>query len=118
MTEWTVPAIVKAIVDGDTLKLDLDLGWGIWLRDVNVRLYGIDAPEMNTVAGRDARIAAMDVVQPGWRVTFISKELDKYGRPLGKVILPGGADLALHLLQRGHGVPYFGGRRVKSSDTI
>jgi hypothetical protein len=35
------------VVDGDTVDLDLDLGFSITLRQ-RVRLYGIDAPEVHT----------------------------------------------------------------------
>ena len=36
--------IVK-IVDGDTVDVDIDLGFGIWVRDERVRVHGIDTPE-------------------------------------------------------------------------
>ena len=39
--------IVK-VVDGDTVDVDIDLGFGIWLRNERVRLYGIDTPECRT----------------------------------------------------------------------
>jgi len=39
--------IVK-IVDGDTVDIDLDLGFGVWLRDERVRIMGIDTPESRT----------------------------------------------------------------------
>ena len=34
-------AKVIKVVDGDTIDVDLDLGFGIWLRNERVRLYGI-----------------------------------------------------------------------------
>ena len=39
--------IVK-VVDGDTVDVDIDLGFGVWMRNERVRLYGIDAPESRT----------------------------------------------------------------------
>jgi len=39
--------IVK-VVDGDTVDIDVDLGFGIWYRNQRVRLYGIDTPESRT----------------------------------------------------------------------
>jgi len=39
--------IVK-IVDGDTVDVDIDLGFGIWLRNERVRILGIDTPESRT----------------------------------------------------------------------
>jgi endonuclease YncB( thermonuclease family) len=35
-------------VDGDTVDVDIDLGFGIWLRDERVRIMGIDTPESRT----------------------------------------------------------------------
>ena len=39
--------IVK-VVDGDTVDVDIDLGFGMWLRNERIRLYGIDTPESRT----------------------------------------------------------------------
>ena len=39
--------IIK-VVDGDTVDVDLDLGFGVWLRDERVRIMGIDTPESRT----------------------------------------------------------------------
>jgi len=39
--------IVK-IVDGDTVDVDIDLGFGVWLKDERVRIMGIDTPESRT----------------------------------------------------------------------
>lgn len=39
--------IIK-IVDGDTVDVDIDLGFGIWIRNERIRLYGIDTPESRT----------------------------------------------------------------------
>ena len=39
--------IVK-IIDGDTVDVDIDLGFGVWMTNERVRLYGIDTPESRT----------------------------------------------------------------------
>ena len=39
-------ACVVYIVDGDTIDVDVDLGWGVWLRKQRLRLYGINTPEV------------------------------------------------------------------------
>ena len=36
------------VVDGDTVDVDIDLGFGTWLRKQRIRLQGIDAPESRT----------------------------------------------------------------------
>lgn len=104
MTTWTVPAVVQRVVDADTLILDLDLGWGIWLRGKRCRLAGVNAPEMNTSQGVTARAFVVQRCPPLTRVTFVSRQLDKYGRPLGSVRLPDDSDLAHLLLAAGHAV--------------
>lgn len=43
---------IVRVVDGDTVDVDIDLGFGIWVRNERVRLYGIDTPESRT---RDLR---------------------------------------------------------------
>jgi micrococcal nuclease len=39
---------VVRVVDGDTVDVDIDLGFGIWMRDERVRVMGIDTPESRT----------------------------------------------------------------------
>ena len=36
------------VVDGDTVDVNIDLGFGIWLRKERVRVMGIDTPESRT----------------------------------------------------------------------
>ena len=36
------------IVDGDTVDVDIDLGFGVWIKDERVRIMGIDTPESRT----------------------------------------------------------------------
>lgn len=116
MTVWTVPATVLRVVDGDTLMLHLDLGWHISY-EARCRLIGVNAPELDTDAGvaarlwvidrlGKARVYGIDTHEP---VTLVSHALDKYGRPLGQVLVstPQGEtfDLGLELLEAGHAVP-------------
>lgn len=39
---------IKRVVDGDTVDVDIDLGFGIWMRNERIRLMGIDTPESRT----------------------------------------------------------------------
>ena len=39
---------IRRVVDGDTVDVDIDLGFGVWLYKERVRLYGIDTPESRT----------------------------------------------------------------------
>ena len=36
------------VIDGDTVDIDIDLGFGGWLRKQRIRMYGIDTPESRT----------------------------------------------------------------------
>ena len=39
---------VVKVVDGDTVDVDIDLGFGVWLKDERVRIMGIYTPESRT----------------------------------------------------------------------
>jgi micrococcal nuclease len=39
---------VVKIIDGDTVDVDIDLGFGVWLKKERIRLHGIDTPESRT----------------------------------------------------------------------
>ena len=39
---------ILRVVDGDTVDVDIDLGFGVWMRNQRIRMYGIDAPESRT----------------------------------------------------------------------
>ena len=107
MTTWTYPATVERLVDGDTLRLVLDLGLHIQRTD-NVRIAHINAPELSTDAGKAALAYASTIVRIGDSVTFMSAKLDKYGRPLGVLTLPNGQDYGSLMLESGNAIPYEG----------
>ena len=44
---------IVRVVDGDTVDVDIDLGFGIWMHKERVRLYGIDTPESYKRFGRE-----------------------------------------------------------------
>jgi len=80
-------AIVREVYDGDTVTVDLDLGFHIHLKDIKLRLLGIDAPEVRGaerkkgVIVRDklrARILHQEVVV--WTI-----EKDSFGRWLAVI---------------------------------
>jgi endonuclease YncB( thermonuclease family) len=99
------PATVISIHDGDTTTLDIDLGFSITLR-YNCRAYGINAPELNTQAGIDARTYAQTLMPSSTRVIVLSHGWDKYGgRFDGTITLPDGTDWATNMLQTGHATP-------------
>ena len=48
-------ATVKRVIDGDSLVLDIDLGFYMFMNETKIRLYGLDTPEMNSVTKRKWR---------------------------------------------------------------
>ena len=92
------------VVDGDTIDLRLDLGWHISY-SAKVRISHINAPELNTAAGQAAREYARTILPVGTKVYFSSYRLDKYGRPLGSILLPNDETFASKMLLAGHAEP-------------
>ena len=39
---------IVRVVDGDTVDVDIDLGFGLWIHNERIRMYGIDTPESRT----------------------------------------------------------------------
>ena len=83
--------IVK-VIDGDTVDVDIDLGFGVWLHKERVRLYGIDTPESRTrdLEEKKYGLMAKELVQTlmpvGSTQTLITEKdkSGKFGRILGK----------------------------------
>jgi micrococcal nuclease len=73
------------VVDGDTVDLIIDLGFDTSRRE-RFRLYGIDAPEMRTAAGKAAKAWLWEALQPLEAIYVQTIQLstkakrDKYGR--------------------------------------
>jgi micrococcal nuclease len=45
---YTYKCVIKKIIDGDTVDVDIDLGFDVWLRNQRLRIYNIDTPESRT----------------------------------------------------------------------
>lgn len=103
--KWTVPASVIEVVDGDTVRLDLDLGWFVRMT-ARCRIGGINAPEVATPEGRAAKAYAQSLLKPGDEVSFISVSLDKYGRPLGQIVLSNSTIFSELMVSGGHAQVY------------
>ena len=113
---------ILKVVDGDTVDVDIDLGFGIWLKDERVRLMGIDTPESRTsdkvekVFGLAAKerlsslLGAEAILQ-----TQVSKKGEdmkgKFGRILGNFKTINGEHCAAVLMREGHAVAYTGGNK-------
>jgi micrococcal nuclease len=108
MSEWVVPATVIKVIDGDTIQVKLDLGWHISLVQY-IRLEGINAPEVRTQAGKNARDYLRALCYPEDQVMVVSKKilgsLEKYGRILARVRNDEGEDYSQIMLDAGMATP-------------
>ena len=116
---------ILRVVDGDTVDVDLDLGFGVWLRDERVRIMGIDTPESRTSDKMEKifGIAAKERLSSllGADATLLSQVKSngenmkgKFGRILGdfEVEKNGERRMATDvLIEEGHAVAYFGGSK-------
>ena len=112
---FTVPGVVLRVVDGDTVDAELQVDWrGRGRRDERVRLIGFppdinpDAPEKGTAAGKLAKAYVEGLLPVGAHIVVRAQKVDSFGRTLGTVQLPDGADLGRLLLAEGFAVPYTG----------
>ena len=85
---YTYRGEVKAVIDADTIDVLIDLGFGVHTMQ-RLRLYGIDAPEMKTEAGKIAKEYVKSVLLGVNGDNFeyiyvrtIKDKKDKYGRKL------------------------------------
>lgn len=76
-------AEVDEVVDGDTFWARIDLGFGIWQRH-RLRLRAVNAPELGTRAGIEAKTALKKALGRG-RVIIRTTKSDQYGRYLADV---------------------------------
>jgi micrococcal nuclease len=100
--------------DGDTVTVDIDLGMNLVQRGVNIRLCGINAPEIRgitKVAGQAATkylsdlILGKDIV-----IETIKDKQEKFGRLLARVYVLGTdgcwIDVCAAMVAAGHAVPF------------
>ena len=108
--------IIQRIVDGDTVDIDIDLGFGIWLRKERVRIAGIDTPESRTrdkvekVFGKAATAYAHTIIPEGSQCIVRTRRdrVGKYGRTLGDFVLAENRLYTDIMVESHHAVEYHG----------
>ena len=104
-------ATIRRWVDGDTVDVDIDLGFGLIYSNQRIRLYGIDAPEKRTrdLVEKERGLAATAYVNEqapvGSKVVLKTYKDDKYGRILGEIFVDD-KNLNTLLTVEGHAVRY------------
>ena len=107
---------ILRVVDGDTVDVDIDLGFGVWLKNERVRMMGIDTPESRTRDKVEKKYGLLskkflqEQLKNAKKVsikTYKGDETGKFGRILGDVFIDGKSVNSL-MCQKGHAVEYYG----------
>ena len=110
---------VVRIVDGDTVDVDIDLGFGVWMKKQRIRMYGIDTPESRTrdleekkygLAAKAFLTGMLDDEAGIILKTYKDKE-GKFGRILGELWRTTNyADQSIneYMIEKHHAVRYMG----------
>lgn len=77
-------AVVKRIIDGDTIVVTVDLGFRTSM-EIVLRLYGLDAPELSTPEGKKLRETLKARLQSPITIRTFKDPKDKYGRWLAEI---------------------------------
>lgn len=117
---FTYKAHIEDVVDGDTLDLSVDLGFGVFYK-MRVRLYGVNTPETRTTDDieKAAGLAAKEFTKtwaknnPEIFVKTIKDKKEKFGRILAEIFPDStGADsLNKQLISNNLAKEYYGGKR-------
>jgi len=126
MYEYRVKKVNK-IVDGDTIDVDIDLGFAVSFTQ-RVRLAGIDTPESRTTDLKEKTLG-LEVKEKIKKEIAAAKDIviktekpdssEKYGRILGWLFLDGSTiSLNQRLIDEGYAWTYGGGTKIKDFDEL
>ena len=106
---------VTRVVDGDTVDVDIDLGFGMWYKKQRVRLMGIDTPESRTrdleekFYGLQAKAHLTSLMEKADEIQLVSHDKGKFGRILGEIFDPDSmVSINVQMIENHHAVPYVG----------
>jgi micrococcal nuclease len=126
MFEYYVKKVSK-VVDGDTIDVDIDLGFDISFSS-RVRLAGIDTPESRTTdkmekaLGLEAKGYLKHEIESAKKIVIKTEKMDsseKYGRILGWVFLDDSTvSLNEKMISDGYAWGYLGETKVKDFDAL
>jgi len=126
MFEYYVKKVTK-VVDGDTIDVDIDLGFDISFSS-RVRLAGIDTPESRTTdkvekaLGLEAKAYLKHAIDSAKSVVIKTEKMDsseKYGRILGWVYIDGNTvSLNDMMINDGYAWGYLGDTKVKDFSAL
>jgi micrococcal nuclease len=117
--EYKYNVKITKVVDGDTVDVDIDLGFGVWLHKERVRIMGIDTPESRTrdrvekLFGLASKAKLKELLPLSSMQVLVVEEYDakgKFGRILGDFEIED-TKVTDILIEEGHAVAYFGGNK-------
>ena len=105
---------VTRVVDGDTVDVDIDLGFGMVYKKQRVRMMGIDTPESRTrnleekYYGKLSKAHLQQILSEG-NIQLLSHDKGKFGRILGELFIGDSVySINQQMIDEHHAVPYFG----------
>jgi len=110
---------IVRVVDGDTVDVDIDLGFDTWRCGERIRLYGIDTPECRArdaeekAAGVLAKEFVEKTLHVGGTYKLITREKGKFGRYLGVIMLSDKTSINAALVSEHLAVPYYGQSKLQ-----
>lgn len=113
---------ISRVVDGDTVDVDIDLGFDTWRCGERIRLYGIDTPECRTrnaqekAAGLLAKEFVEQMLHVGGTYKLTTREKGKFGRYLGVIKIAGDLTINTALVTEHLAVPYMGQNKQEIDD--
>jgi len=110
--------IINDVIDGDTVDVDIDLGFSTWIKNIRIRLIGIDAPESRTSDetvkkyGLLAKKRLRELLPIGTKqVVRTTLDKEKFGRTLGD-FLTIDSSITKILLSEGYVIEYSDNKEV------
>ena len=119
---YEYPCKIVRVVDGDTVDVDIDLGFSHWIHNERIRLYGVDCPECRTrnkkekAAGLLAKKFVEDVLHVGGTYKLQTKEKGKFGRFLGVIFISARTSINAALVTEHLAVAYHGQSKQEIED--
>ena len=109
-------SVVK-VVDGDTVDVDIDLGFGMSYKKQRVRMLGMDTPESRTrdlvekKFGKASKKHLKGILEQGG-IELVSHDKGKFGRILGEFFI-GNSEVSVNqqMINDHHAVAYTGGNK-------
>ena len=113
---------IVRVIDGDSILVDIDLGFGLWIHGESIRLFGVDCPECRSrdkdekAAGLAAKNFVEETLHVGGTYKLTTKEKSKFGRYLGVIMLSDKTSVNAALVTEHLAVPYHGQNKQEIED--